>query len=114
ETPNMLENFNLSVLIFQDFIKAYEEDRTYDLINPRSGKVWKNVKAKYLMDAIAMNAWKTGDPGVLFFDNINKRNVLLKAKGNIKSTNPCGEEPLYEYESCNLGSINLYAHLKED
>jgi len=114
ENAGMLENFNLSVLIYPDFIKAFEEDGTYELVNPRTKKVWKRVKARYLMDAIAMNAWKTGDPGVIFFDNLNKRNVLLKAKGPIISTNPCGEEPLYSYESCNLGSINLYAHLRDD
>ncbi len=114
ETPGVFENFNLSVLLFPDFIEAYEKDEFYALINPRTGKAWKHVKARYLMDAIAMSAWKTGDPGVLFFDNLNKRNVLIKAKGPIRATNPCGEEPLYEYESCNLGSVNLYAHFKEE
>ncbi len=114
ETPGMFENFNLSVLVFPDFIEAYEKDEMYALVNPRTKKPWKHVKARYLMDAIAMSAWRTGDPGVIFFDNLNKRNVLLKAKGPIRATNPCGEEPLYEYESCNLGSINLYAHFKED
>ena len=114
ETPGMFENFNLSVLVFPDFIEAYEKDEMYALVNPRTKKAWKHVKARYLMDAIAMSAWRTGDPGVVFFDNLNKRNVLLKAKGPIRATNPCGEEPLYEYESCNLGSINLYAHFKED
>ena len=89
ETPGMLENFNLSVLIFPDFIEAYYKDENYPLINPRDKKVWKYVKAKYLMDSIAMSAWRTGDPGVIFFDNLNKRNVLVKAKGPIRATNPC-------------------------
>jgi ribonucleoside-diphosphate reductase alpha chain len=89
ETPGMFENFNLSVLIFPDFIEAYYKDENYPLINPRNKKVWKYVKAKYLMDAIAMSAWRTGDPGVIFFDNLNKRNVLIKAKGPIRATNPC-------------------------
>ncbi|MEM5829254.1 MAG: adenosylcobalamin-dependent ribonucleoside-diphosphate reductase [Candidatus Aenigmatarchaeota archaeon] len=114
ETAGVLENFNISVLVYPEFMKAYEEDGTYELVNPRTGKVWKKVKARHLMNVIAMNAWKTGDPGMIFFDNLNRRNVLLKSKGPIRSTNPCGEEPLYSYESCNLGSINLYAHLKDD
>ncbi|MEM5766252.1 MAG: adenosylcobalamin-dependent ribonucleoside-diphosphate reductase [Candidatus Aenigmatarchaeota archaeon] len=114
DTEGVLENFNLSVLVFPEFMKAYWEDGVFELINPRSRKVWKKVKARYLMDMIAMNAWKTGDPGMVFFDNLNRRNILLKIKGPIRSTNPCGEEPLYSYESCNLGSINLYAHLKDD
>ena len=89
ETPGMFENFNLSVLVFPDFIEAYEKDEMYALVNPRTKKAWKHVKARYLMDAIAMSAWRTGDPGVVFFDNLNKRNVLLKAKGPIRATNPC-------------------------
>jgi len=103
------QNFNISVMITEDFWAYYEKGEPYPLINPRTGGVWKTVNPRALLHLIAENAWRTGDPGVLFMDNINKRNVLLKAKGPIRSTNPCGEEPLYPYGSCNLGSINLYA-----
>ncbi|MDI6806903.1 MAG: ribonucleotide reductase N-terminal alpha domain-containing protein [Candidatus Aenigmarchaeota archaeon] len=89
ETPGVLENFNLSVLVFPEFFDAYERDEMYPLINPRTKKVWKYVNAKYLLNSIAMSAWKSGDPGVVFFDNLNRRNVLLKTKGPIRSTNPC-------------------------
>ena len=108
------ENFNISVMITPDFWEYYESGKNYPLKNPRNGEVWKRVDPRYLFESIAMMAWKTGDPGVVFLDNINRRNVLKKAKGEIRSTNPCGEEPLYPYESCNLGSINFYAHVKED
>lgn len=106
------QNFNISVMITGDFWKYYESGEQYPLINPRTGKVWKTIDPRTLLHLIAENAWRTGDPGVLFMDNINRRNVLLKVKGPIRSTNPCGEEPLYPYGSCNLGSINLYAFIK--
>lgn len=106
------QNFNISVMITEDFWKYYEKGEPYPLVNPRTGKVWKTIDPRTLLHLIAENAWKSGDPGVLFMDNINRRNVLLKAKGLIRSTNPCGEEPLYPYGSCNLGSINLYAFVK--
>ena len=108
-----LENFNLSVMITPDFWKYYESGELYPLVNPRDGKIWKYIDPRGLFDMIARMAWKTGDPGVLFMDNINRRNILRKVRGDIRSTNPCGEEPLYPYESCNLGSINLYAMVKE-
>ncbi|MEM4168810.1 MAG: adenosylcobalamin-dependent ribonucleoside-diphosphate reductase, partial [Thermoproteota archaeon] len=107
-----LENFNISVLINDDFWDYLEKDAPYPLVNPRDRKVWKTISARDVFWKIAEMAWRTGDPGVLFLENINRRNIMAKHKGPIKSTNPCGEEPLYPYESCNLGSINLYAFVK--
>ncbi|MEM3747337.1 MAG: adenosylcobalamin-dependent ribonucleoside-diphosphate reductase [Thermoproteota archaeon] len=107
-----LENFNISVLINDDFWDYLEKDAPYPLVNPRDRKVWKTISARDVFWKIAEMAWRTGDPGVLFLENINRRNIMVKHKGPIKSTNPCGEEPLYPYESCNLGSINLYAFVK--
>ncbi|MEM3480629.1 MAG: adenosylcobalamin-dependent ribonucleoside-diphosphate reductase [Candidatus Korarchaeum sp.] len=112
--PGNLENFNLSVMITEDFWRYYESGEEYPLINPRNNDVWATVDPRELFRKIAEMAWKTGDPGVLFADNINRRNVLRECLGEIKSTNPCGEEPLYPYESCNLGSINLYAFIKRE
>ncbi|MEM3507992.1 MAG: adenosylcobalamin-dependent ribonucleoside-diphosphate reductase [Nitrososphaerota archaeon] len=113
-TEGVLENFNISVALDKDFWDAYEKDEPYFLINPRNGKSVKKIDPKHLLEIIALSAWKTADPGVLFLDNINKRNILKKARGEITATNPCGEQPLYPYESCNLGSINLYAFIKRD
>ncbi|MEM1521073.1 MAG: adenosylcobalamin-dependent ribonucleoside-diphosphate reductase, partial [Candidatus Korarchaeum sp.] len=112
--PGNLENFNLSVMITEDFWRYYESKEEYPLINPRNNEVWGTLDPRELFRKIAEMAWKTGDPGVLFADNINRRNVLRECLGEIRSTNPCGEEPLYPYESCNLGSINLYAFIKRE
>jgi len=114
QTPKKLENFNLSVGFWNDFFDALEENREYPLISPRTKKEVKKVNPRQLFDLIAFSAWKCAEPGVLFFDNINKYNVLINAKGLIRATNPCGEQPLYDYESCNLGSINLKNFVKED
>ncbi len=112
EREGFLENFNISVLITPDFWKHYEEGKPYPLRNPRDGKVWRTVDPARLLRMIAEMAWKTGDPGVLFQENMNKRNIFLEKLGTIRSTNPCGEQPLYPFESCNLGSINVYAFVK--
>ena len=112
EKEGFLENFNISVLITPEFWKSYEEDKPYPLKNPRDGKVWRTIDPVRLLRMIAEMAWKTGDPGVLFQDNMNKRNIFLEKLGPIRSTNPCGEQPLYPFESCNLGSINIYAFIK--
>ncbi len=112
--PGRYENFNISVMVTGDFWESYESGEPYPLRNPRTGEVWSTANPRELFRKIAEMAWKTGDPGVLFADNINRRNVLREALGEIRSTNPCGEEPLYPYESCNLGSVNLYAYVRKE
>ncbi len=109
-----LENFNISVMTDQDFWEAYRSDGGYPLINPRSGARVGEVRARELVYEIARQAWATGDPGLLFKHHINRRNPLRAALGDIDAVNPCGEQPLYPYESCNLGSINLYEHVDRE
>lgn len=108
-----LQNFNLSVGITNDFMKAVKEDADWNLTNPRTGEATKAIKAKSLWGLIVSQAWKTGDPGLIFLDTINKHNPIPD-QGIIQSTNPCGEVPLLEYESCNLGSLNLSKMLKSE
>ena len=99
-------NFNLSVAVTDDFIQKVEKNEEYDLINPRTGKTEKRLPARRVFDLIVSSAWKTGDPGIVFIDEINRHNPTPHI-GRIESTNPCGEQPLLPYESCNLGSINV-------
>lgn len=101
-----IQNFNISVGITDNFMNAVDNDLDWDLINPRTKMVQKTVKASFLWQNIIEQAWKTGDPGLLFLDMINKHNPVPNS-GKIQSTNPCGEVPLLDYESCNLGSLNL-------
>lgn len=115
QTPGVLENFNVSVGIWEDFWDALKSDNgNYILRSPRNGEPATRVNPKQLLELIAFSAWKSAEPGVLFLDLINKYNVLKPVKGVIRTTNPCGEQPLYPYESCNLGSINLAALVKLD
>jgi ribonucleoside-diphosphate reductase alpha chain len=107
-TPGRLENFNLSVGITDEYLAALDAGAPFALLNPRTGETARTVDPHALLDAIVAAAWKTGDPGLLFLDEINRHNPV-PALGLIQATNPCGEQPLIDYESCTLGSINLGA-----
>ncbi|MEN8123749.1 MAG: adenosylcobalamin-dependent ribonucleoside-diphosphate reductase [Bacteroidota bacterium] len=101
-----LQNFNISVGITDDFMEAVKNNLNWKLINNRTFKIENKLKATQLWQLITEEAWKTGEPGLIFLDTINDDNPTPNL-GKIESTNPCGEVPLLEYESCNLGSINL-------
>jgi len=104
-------NFNLSVGATDKFMHAVKENRDFALVNPRTKREVRKVKARALFDLIVNAAWRTGDPGLVFLDEINRRNPTPKM-GRIEATNPCGELPLLPYESCNLASINLAKMVK--
>ncbi|MBU7048534.1 MAG: vitamin B12-dependent ribonucleotide reductase [Theionarchaea archaeon] len=121
ENDTVLNNFNISVGITESFMKAVEKEGEFEMINPRNGHVTGTISAKKIFDLMVKMAWKNGEPGIIFLDRINRDNPTPEL-GEIESTNPCGEQPLLPFESCNLGSINVskvvwngqidYGHLK--
>jgi ribonucleoside-diphosphate reductase alpha chain len=112
EREGVLRNFNISVAVTDKFMDAVEKDTDFELINPRNGAVVKRLKARAIWNLIIMMAWKNGEPGVIFLDTINKHNPTPKL-GQMESTNPCGEQPLLPYESCNLGSLDVSKFVTE-
>ena len=112
ENNQEITNFNISVGITEQFMEAVEKNENYDLIDPHDGAVVGQLNASEIFDKIVSAAWQNGEPGIIFLDRLNKDNVVPDV-AEIESTNPCGEQPLLPYESCNLGSINLLRMLKK-
>jgi ribonucleoside-diphosphate reductase alpha chain len=109
-----LRNFNISVLIMPEFWDSFKNNKPYPLVNPRTGQIVRQVNPRLLFDMIVYQAWESAEPGVIFFDHVNEHNPFYKHLGPIVTTNPCGEVLLYPNESCNLGSINVWAFVKRD
>jgi ribonucleoside-diphosphate reductase alpha chain len=112
QTPGMMENFNVSVMVDDRFMQAVEANTDYDLLNPRNMQPVRKTNARGLFKLIAYSAWKAAEPGMLFIDEINRKNPTPEQP--IHATNPCGEVPMPDYESCNLGSINLAKFVELD
>ncbi len=108
---NEINNFNISVGLTERFMEAVEQDADYDLIDPHTKEPVSKLNARTVFDHIVDAAWHNGEPGIIFLDRLNRDNVV-PSQGEIESTNPCGEQPLLPYESCNLGSVNLIKMLK--
>lgn len=102
-----ITNFNISVGATDEFMRAVKENKSFKLRNPRNKEAVQTIKARQLFSQMVNLAWRTGDPGMIFLDTINKHNPVLKTLGPLKATNPCGEQPLHPFDVCNLGSINL-------
>ncbi len=108
-----LKNFNISVAVTDNFMRAVEQDREYFVVNPKNGKYVGKLRARDVFSVIVQNAWKTGDPGLIFIDEINRQHPA-KHLGEIETTNQCGEAPLLPYEGCVLGSLNLNKFIHEE
>jgi ribonucleoside-diphosphate reductase alpha chain len=108
-----LANFNISVAVTEAFMRSVEADGMLPLVNPRNRQVTRTIRSREVFDRIVEMSWKTGDPGVVFLDRVNRDNPTPNL-GEMESTNPCGEQPLLPYEPCNLGSINLDRMTKEE
>ncbi len=110
---SQISNFNISVGVTDRFIEALERDQEFELVNPRTGQPGGRLRAREVFDRMVRNAWETGDPGVVFLDRINAGPANpVPEMGPVEATNPCGEQPLYPNEACNLGSINLARFLR--
>ncbi|HNT29800.1 MAG TPA: adenosylcobalamin-dependent ribonucleoside-diphosphate reductase, partial [bacterium] len=113
EDDTALNQINFSIGVTSKFMEAVTNDRQWDLINPRTGRVLNTVKARSIFELAAHMAWKNGDPGIVFLDKLNEDNPTPHV-GPIEAVNLCGEQPLLPYEACNLGSLNLMKMLKQN
>lgn len=106
QDSKQLSNFNISIATTDDFMEAVVKNKQFSLISPRTKKPAEKINARKTFETICHAAWQTGDPGMVFIDEINRKQPT-PFLGKIEATNPCGEVPLLPFESCNLGSINL-------